>query len=520
MAELNIISYNVKGLREKVKRITIFNYLKEKLRDGIVCLQETHSSPEAHASWRQEWESEIYFNDNTSNSAGVAILIDLKRDYEILKYFQDDQGRIQILSIIIDDQNFLIINIYNHNLENEQVQLLENMNDALDNFGDLNNYKIIMSGDLNFIYDRNLDATGGNPTMKLRSLAKITKICEEYDLCDIFRIRHPTHKRFTFRTINGNIHRRLDHFLISNIIQESVKSVSVLPSVRSDHSPILLIFKNFDQFTKGPGLWKFNNSLLQNEEFCIQLNENIDKVIEDFEDIADHQLKWELLKFKIRCFAIKFSKKLAKEKRKRKLTLENVIKDYEAKGAGSVHLRNKYLEAKNDLEFILENEARGSIIRSKCLSYEQGEKSSKYFLNLEKTKATKGMIRSLVDENNIECTETKEILKNIEGFYEKLLKKTGSMNFDSCKTFLNQIEIPVLNENNRNTCDAEITVEDLYISLCSMGNDKTPGNDGLSKELYVKFWDKLKNILFKSLIEGKKNGELSVSQRQAVIKLL
>ena len=60
------------------------------------------------------------------------------------------------------------------------------------------------------------------------------------------------------------------------------------------------------------------------------------------------------------------------------------------------------------------------MIRSKCISYEQGEKSTKYFLNLEKTKATKGIIRSLVDENDIEYTGTNEILKNIKVFYDKL----------------------------------------------------------------------------------------------------
>ena len=113
-------------------------------------------------------------------------------------------------------------------------------------------------------------------------------------------IRHLKHKRFTFRTTNGNIHRRLDHFLISNIIQESIKSVSVLPSIRSDHSPILLTFKHLDKFTKGPGIWKFNNSLLQNDDFCMRLTEHIDKVIEDSDGIMENQLKWELLTFKIR----------------------------------------------------------------------------------------------------------------------------------------------------------------------------------------------------------------------------
>ena len=44
MPEFNIISYNVKGLRDKIKRATVLNFLKDKIKEGIVCLQETHSS--------------------------------------------------------------------------------------------------------------------------------------------------------------------------------------------------------------------------------------------------------------------------------------------------------------------------------------------------------------------------------------------------------------------------------------------------------------------------------------------
>ena len=57
----------------------------------------------------------------------------------------------------------------------------------------------------------------------------------------------------------------------------------------------------------------------------------------------------------------------------------------------------------------------------------------------------------------------------------------------SCRNFLNNVDIPSLDENDKNICDVEITIDDLNKSLCAMDNNKSPGNDGLSKELYVKF---------------------------------
>jgi len=43
--DFKILSFNVKGLQNKSKRLQIFNFCKEKIsNNGIVILQETHSS--------------------------------------------------------------------------------------------------------------------------------------------------------------------------------------------------------------------------------------------------------------------------------------------------------------------------------------------------------------------------------------------------------------------------------------------------------------------------------------------
>ena len=57
-------------------------------------------------------------------------------------------------------------------------------------------------------------------------------------------------------------------------------------------------------------------------------------------------------------------------------------------------------------------------------------------------------------------------------------------------------------------------------ALKSVPNNKTPGNDGLSKEFYETFWNELKDPLLKSFYHAKTYKEFSTSQRQAVVKLL
>ena len=53
-----------------------------------------------------------------------------------------------------------------------------------------------------------------------------------------------------------------------------------------------------------------------------------------------------------------------------------------------------------------------------------------------------------------------------------------------------------------------------------MQNNKTPGNDGLTKEFYETFWNEIKYVFLKSLKQVKEKGQLSIFQRQAVIKLV
>ena len=53
-----------------------------------------------------------------------------------------------------------------------------------------------------------------------------------------------------------------------------------------------------------------------------------------------------------------------------------------------------------------------------------------------------------------------------------------------------------------------------------MQNNKSPGNNGLTKEFFVTFWEDIKDAFLNSCRAAKLKNELSTSQRQAVIKLI
>ena len=80
--------------------------------------------------------------------------------------------------------------------------------------------------------------------------------------------------------------------------------------------------------------------------------------------------------------------------------------------------------------------------------------------------------------------------------------------------------IPILTEEQPQTCEGPITEFELLNTLKIMPNNKWPGNDGLPKEFYETFWEEIKIPVCNNITESYPNGELSVSQRQAVIKII
>ena len=91
-------------------------------------------------------------------------------------------------------------------------------------------------------------------------------------------------------------------------MQESAKNVKILNALSTDHSPLFSSFLNLTYISRGPGLWKFNNSLISNDNFVDEMKALIQKVIFGFENVTylTDQVKWQLLKYEIRMFAIIF----------------------------------------------------------------------------------------------------------------------------------------------------------------------------------------------------------------------
>ena len=114
---------------------------------------------------------------------------------------------------------------------------------------------------------------------------------------------------------------------------------------------------------------------------------------------------------------------------------------------------NEYNECKQELEILYDYITQGIILRSRATWYEHGEKSTKYFLNLEKRNKTKTHVRKILLQNNLETTEPEAIMSNLKTFYSNLYKRTLTKTENECLQYLKDISAPKLHENDKQSCE-------------------------------------------------------------------
>ena len=139
-------------------------------------LQETHSSHDIVINWRDDFKGKLLFSHGTTNSCGVMIGYFGSNEVKFNRTKNDNQGRILIVDADIDEETFVLINLYNTNTEMEQIKTTYELDQLLSDFCLDSNKKIILAGDFNLFFDPSLGASGGKPTLKkiyFKTLANI-----------------------------------------------------------------------------------------------------------------------------------------------------------------------------------------------------------------------------------------------------------------------------------------------------------------------------------------------------------
>ena len=90
---------------------------------------------------------------------------------------------------------------------------------------------------------------------------------------------------------------------------DSICKSNILPQIFSDHSPVLLSYKDISSTRESRGLWKLNNCFLKEPEYIDLINTNVTKWVKEATTLDDTRMQWDYIKYKIRNASVLYGKK-------------------------------------------------------------------------------------------------------------------------------------------------------------------------------------------------------------------
>ena len=518
----DILSLNVRGIRDQLKRRSIFAYLKDH-SPKIIFLQETYSEPSDEMIWKSEWGGEIFFSHGTKHSKGVCILIHPSMRGKIDYVFNSNTGRMVLIAMEFNSLKLSLCNVYAPNNQSEQLNFLQELNNVLIDKSELST--LIVGGDWNCTLTKK-DKVGGTVWKPSNYRNLLLTTMEAFDLVDIQRVRHPQLRKYSYVSKALKLKSRIDFFLVAQNLTRFVKKSDIYPSVAPDHQAIYMSLSWRNETPRGPGLWKFNNTLLDDEQYLASIRETYVSASDMYSDVEDKRLFWEMLKMEFRSTTISYSKTKSKlvqvreeEVKSRLEVLDHIIcNNFNSPGIDPV--LNEYDNLKAELQSIYEKKGRSAIFRSKCRWVEEGERPTKYFFNLEKKNYNKKTITELHGEDGTTIENERQILDSIEKYYSELYKTVNNLEQKDFDSFIEPLTISKLTIEDREEMEGPLTLEECRRALGTFESDKTPGEDGFTVEFYKTFFDLIGEDLVASFNAAYEINELSTSQRRGIVTLI
>ena len=507
---INVVSLNVRGIKDPIKRRTIFNYYRS--RANVLCLQETHSQVEDEKIWAAEYGGDILFSHGQSNSKGVCIVLDKALPYKVVTVSKDTDGRIICCELESKDdptKRISLCNIYGPNKDCPQFFV-----NAYKIASELSS-EMILIGDYNLVMNTSLDRKGSQQNW-YKSRETIEQMCEEAMLTEIWRDRNPTETLFSWMRVKPLLSAsRIDFALVSQGTANAVLNTMYLPGIRTDH---MAFYVSIDLIglERGRGYWKFNSSMLQNVEFLQKMNVLLDKTLEDTKHLLPIK-RWTYIKKEAIQFAKTYTKNQVKERDLIISQLSEKILELEFK-VSQQYSEQKWdllLKSKADIENLLAEKTKGIMFRCKTRWIENEGRSTKYFLNLEKRRYNARVCNKIVKDDGQEVTDFVNIMAEQKNFYEDLYKKDEAVEF----SLINQTRLKV-NESLKAEQELPFTQKELGQALKQMKNGKTPGEDGLTAEFFKVFWSRLTEPFEQMVHEAYENNLLPQYLRRGIINLI
>ena len=175
-----------------------------------------------------------------------------------------------------------------------------------------------------------MDKKGGVPWRPTLHCDKLVSIMDNIGLIDVFRKLNPNERSFSYKSKSLKVSSRIHFYLVSKSITNWVVKANTKVSNAPDHKAVELDLRIRSE-KRDPGLWKFTNSLVEDNEFVELIKRQYPVIRKKYLDLKDDtcRLKWELIKMELRSITISCTKHKRKQCRNQVTELQNHLEALE-----------------------------------------------------------------------------------------------------------------------------------------------------------------------------------------------
>ena len=501
---LFISSFNVNGVRGTDR----FEKVVQMCNADILCLQETHWDGNKAAECQKKWPGHFFINNCNDNFCGVAILMKnyAVKDAQLL--YSDHKGRVIQVEFTYNEVKYDVMNVYAPNNEVEREALFRGLAPRITE-------RTMIMGDFHVKLSR-LDVSDTNTFKSDRSRVALLELLEKCDLCDVWRQKNPTMRDYSrVQKVLGKLNQsRIDLCLVKNGLINYIQTIQYKLNALSDHA-ILRFGLGKTAGGRSGGLWCLNSSLLKNEAYRKLILKLVRSEVSKASFAVDVIGGWESLKSLIKYKTINFAKKLNLQTKSIEQELRLKIVELNADGNAHVERISRLQAELADIDL---KRCEGAIVRSRAQYAVEGERSTAFFLGLEKVKQEKCYLESLENKDGQVVTDLVDIAATVQSFYADLFSKDAC---DSSVTeqILSKIGAK-LTEAESAGCDQDILLSDIEAAVNSMQSNKSPGSDGLTSDFYKVFLVDLAPILLRVFREMERKQQVPESMTMGIIPLV
>lgn len=311
---------------------------------------------------------------------------------------------------------------------------------------------------------------------------------KEAELLDMWRIKHPADKQYTWVKISDNrvSAARLDRIYASKNLNNRIIDCVISPVGFSDHH-LVFISVNMVQIPKKSSYWHFNAKLLRDASFSKHFEvfwNHWKGKKNDFENLKQW---WEVGKTQIKLCCQQYTAYSTTTQRETIQALERDIESIEAEMIirNDPACINNLQQKKKQLSVYLKERVKAALVRSRFTSVTEMDAPSAFFFNLERSVSQSKQMTCLRLPDGKITNDIIEMRRHAVDFYSSLYKAEHCDS--SCAAQLLQ-GLPQIDSGSKTALDTQITFQELTIAVGQLNSGRSPGIDGLSSDFYKQFW--------------------------------